>query len=170
MFAVTLEELGGQLAVLQPKQAERGGSGKGGSSSGGGHPGEGPSDLMQRLLERAPSDQLRAYAEGHGRAQSLQRGLPEQLDQNLHLLGVLAAEMRAFARQLERLAAAAVGEAMRVEGGDGDASGGDAAAGGDDALLLAALADSAAQETQLVVSCPASAAQGPQLVAGMPAW
>lgn len=160
MFASTLEELGSQLAALQPPLASQPGAAgerkpRPAPSSGG--QGQQPDALLQSVLQAAPSDALRAYVEAGGASARLQRTLPEQLDQNLRLLSLLAAEMRALLAQLEQAAdgcaaggAAAAGAGVAA-GDDGNRSGG-ADGASDQALLLAALLDGVARETQLVVS------------------
>jgi hypothetical protein len=138
MFAATLEELGGQLAALQPPAApDR-------------SPQQPLSELVQRVLARAPSERLAAYAAcaPPGR---LQRGLPEALDANLRLLGVLGAEMRRFLRQLEALADAAAAAAL-AGGGTGGSEPGSPGVDGDAALLMAGVLAGVARETELVVS------------------
>lgn len=144
MFAATLEELAGQLATLEPPPP----GGASSTSSGSGSTSTEPSELMQRLLAKAPSAQLQAYASGAGRPARLQRLLPEQLDQNLRLLGILSAEMRNLLRQMEGLADAAV---AALAAGD-SSSGSSSAVDGDEALLMAAVLDGAAKEMQLIVS------------------
>jgi hypothetical protein len=139
MFAATLEELAGQLATLEPPPP----GGASSASSGSGSTSTEPSELMQRLLAKAPSAQLQAYASSAAPPACLQRLLPEQLDQNLRLLGILSAEMRSFLRQMEGLADAA---AAALAGGDSSA------VDGDEALLMAAVLDGAAKEMQLIVS------------------
>ena len=145
MFAATLEELAGQLALLQPSSSS--------SSSSKPKPPK-PSALLQRVLAGAPSDRLRAYAEGRLHAEVLQPQLPQQLDENLRLLGVLATEMGGFVRQLQGAADAAA--AVLANGGVGvdDNDAGTSANEDDDdaALLMAAAVDGAVKEMQLIVS------------------
>lgn len=183
LAVATLEELAGQLAVLQPPQTSSsqpprpaaGGSGSSGS-------GDERKELLARLMERAPSERLRSYIEGRLPAARLQRTLPEQLDENMRLLSILAAEMRALAQRLEQLAdeaAAAAAQGGGTPSDDANAGAADsaAAAGGEaaiaahhgqsssaaaagapcteTALLLAAVADGAAKETLLIVSSAA---------------
>ena len=145
MFAATLEELAGQLATLEPPPP---GGAASSTSSGSGSTSTEPSELMQRLLAKAPSAQLQAYASGAGRPARLQRLLPEQLDQNLRLLGILSAEMRSLLRQMEGLADAAVAALAASDSNSGSSS----AVDGDEALLMAAVLDGAAKEMQLIVS------------------
>lgn len=141
MFSATLAELGGQLSILQPPDAKPPVRGSAPSSE--------PDALMERLLAAAPSEQLRAYAAGTGPPPALQASLPQQLDDNLRLLSVLAAEMAGLLRCLEQLADSAA--AAAVGAGAGDASSGGGGNAGDEALLLAAVVDAAAKETQLIV-------------------
>lgn len=187
LVVATLEELAGQLATLQPQQqAQRSASqpprrATAGTGSGSGGDGDERKQLLDRLLQRAPSEQLRAYVEGRAPAGRLQRALPEHLDQNMRLLSILAAEMRVLVQRLEQLADAAAapaavqGSSAASDGADAGAAGtaagspgdGKAAAAGQDpgrppaaahvanaeeALLLAAVADGAAKETLLIVS------------------
>lgn len=174
LFGATLEELAGQLAALQPQQRARPSSGKrpaGPRASGsGGGSSDGSKELMARLLERAPSERLRAYAEGRLPAGPLQRTLPEQLDQNLRLLTILAAEMRALVQQLEQLADAAAGGAVaaavgglntdEVSSGTRAAAAGDAAAADDEPSSSAgAAAAGAAAASKASSSAGAGAAR-----------
>ena len=163
MFSSTLEELGSQLAALQPPDAQPPArSGSGGKPAT--QPSSEPDALMQRLLAAAPSEQLRAYAGGAGPRRALQASLPQQLDDNLRLLSVLAAEMAGLLRRMEQLAdgaaAAAVGAATAAVSGSGGGCGGSSS--GDEALLMAAVADAAAKEMQLIVRWAAGAAAVPR--------
>ncbi|KAL4458493.1 hypothetical protein ABPG75_013358 [Micractinium tetrahymenae] len=152
MFVAALEELAGQLSTLQPppQQDSRARQRLQGTTS------STPTELLQRVLARAPSERLAAYVTGALPAlRPLQRGLPEQLDQNLRLLGVLAAEMRRFVAQLEALAdstvAAALGSIEISDQGDATGSGdGAAAAAGDAALLMTGVLEGIAKETALI--------------------
>lgn len=148
MFASTLQELTGQLALLQPppqKQKHTGGS-KGGAEP----------TVLQRVADRAPSDRLAAYAAGKLNTGTLQRGLPEQLDQNLRLLGVLAAEMRRFVGQMEAVADASAAQAVATVGLAEAGSGGSTAAlegsegGCEAALLMVAVLEGVGRETALI--------------------
>ncbi|EFN54358.1 hypothetical protein CHLNCDRAFT_135629 [Chlorella variabilis] len=132
MFASTLAELAGQLAVLEPPPR----------SSGGSAATKGPSELLQRVMARAPSDCLQSYVAGTLPTTHMQRQLPEQLDQNLRLLSILAAEMRSFVQQLEQLTDAAA--SALVQPGE------IASSSSDEALLMAAVLDGAGRETQLI--------------------
>lgn len=150
MFAATLEELAGQLAVLEPQDSAKAAASNERSSSIviGGDAGRRPPDMLQRLAARAPSECLQAYMRGARISARLQRQLPEQLDQNLRLLTVLAAEMRGFLRQLERLADAAATALLQLDEVGTGSSGPDS----DEALLLAAVVDCITKETLLIVS------------------
>lgn len=150
MFVAAMEELAGQLAALQPPQPRDSKAlPKHERTDAGGH-----SQLLQRVLARAPSERLAAYVAGRLPLGSLQRGLPEQLDQNLRLLGVLAAEMRRFVAQLEALAesaaAAALGD-IEPSVQEDPLSSGVAAAASDGALLMAGVLEGIAKETTLIV-------------------
>lgn len=146
MFTATLEELGGQLAALQPTVDSGSKSGSWTSSKAKATP---ESELLQRLLDTAPSDSLRAYASGSLPPARLQRSLPQQLDDNLRLLSILAAEMRGLLQRLEQLTDAAADDVKGAPSGRGD---GISSSTADQALLLAAVLDGAARETQLIVS------------------
>lgn len=151
MFVAAMEELAGQLAALQPPQPRDSKAlPKHERTDAGGH-----SQLLQRVLARAPSERLAAYVAGRLPLGSLQRGLPEQLDQNLRLLGVLAAEMRRFVAQLEALAesaaAAALGD-IEPSVQEDPLSSGVAAAASDGALLMAGVLEGIAKETTLIES------------------
>ena len=148
MFASTLAELAGQLAVLEPPPR----------SSGGSAATKGPSELLQRVMARAPSDCLQSYVAGTLPTTHMQRQLPEQLDQNLRLLSILAAEMRSFVQQLEQLTDAA--ESALVQPGE------IASSSSDEALLMAAVLDGAGRETQLIVSV----AVPPPCMFCVPSW
>ncbi|PRW59919.1 hypothetical protein C2E21_1526 [Chlorella sorokiniana] len=177
LFTATLEELGGQLAVLQPPQQAQGQAprpsavGSSSSSSGGG---DERKELLERLMQRAPSEQLRAYVEGRPPPGRLQRTLPEQLDQNMRLLSILAAEMRVLLQRLEQLADAAAVQGRSGASGSVDAATADSASAGEaggaaiagqdmaagpadaeEALLLAAVADGASKETLLIANAAA---------------
>ena len=142
MFVATLEELAGQLAALQPPSKERAAASQ-----------QQPSALLQRLLDRAPSEQLAAYASGTLPAKDhLQRSLPEALDANLRLLGVLAAEMRRFVGQVEAAADAAAAAALAGGVDDGSGSSSSAERGAETALLMAGALVGVSRETELVVS------------------
>ncbi|KAI3435858.1 hypothetical protein D9Q98_001916 [Chlorella vulgaris] len=148
MFAATLEELAGQLAILEPQDSAKAAASNERSSSIviGGDAGRRPPDMLQRLAARAPSECLQTYMRGARISARLQRQLPEQLDQNLRLLTVLAAEMRGFLRQLERLADAAATALLQLDEVGTGSSGPDS----DEALLLAAVADCITKETLLI--------------------
>lgn len=185
LFVATLEELAGQLATLQPQQQAQSSASQPPkrATAGSGSSGDGDErkQLLDRLLKQAPSERLRAYVEGRAPAGRLQRTLPEQLDQNMRLLSILAAEMRVLVQRLEQMADAAAapvavqGSSAASDGADASVAGsaagspadGIAAAAGQDpgrppaaahvanaeeALVLAAVADGAAKETLLVVS------------------
>ncbi|PSC71375.1 Major antigen [Micractinium conductrix] len=140
MFVATLEELAGQLAALQPPSKERAAASQ-----------QQPSALLQRLLDRAPSEQLAAYASGTLPAKDhLQRSLPEALDANLRLLGVLAAEMRRFVGQVEAAADAAAAAALAGGVDDGSGSSSSAERGAETALLMAGALVGVSRETELV--------------------
>lgn len=157
MFAATLQELASQLSVLQPPQPERSGQ----PPRGGGDDASGPAQLLQRLLAPQPGGQPGSppLALPHVQLppEPLQRALPEQVDENLRLLNVLAAEMRRFVRRLQQLAdgatAAALAGGFDLGGASSDAQQGGCGAGlGDEALLLAAAVDGTSREMQLIVS------------------
>lgn len=187
MFAAALEELAGQLAALQPPPQQQApvarqhgaASGIGSSSSSKGSGPAGTPDLLQRVLARAPSEPLAAYVAGRLPVPAkLQRSLPEQLDQNMRLLGVLAAEMRRFVGQMETLAdaagaavgapapASAPGSGNSAGAGSvppdensrgeqlssGSGSGGCTGATCDAALLMAGVLEGITRETALIVS------------------
>ncbi len=185
LFVATLEELAGQLAILQPSQQGQLSSSSsqpprpGGGATGSGSGKDERQALFERLMQRAPSEQLRACIQGRMPAARLQRTLPEQLDANMRLLSILSAEMRALVQRLEQLADAAAAAAVQrggaasgivdgaaadsaaVEGGvtpesakhdPGNITKAAGAADAEEALLLAAVADGAAKETLLIVS------------------
>lgn len=151
MFVATMEELAGQLAALQPQQQQ----GSKGQEQHKGGDGGGPPELLQRVLARAHSERLAAYVAGRlPPLRPLQRGLPEQLDQNLTLLGVLAAEMQRFAAQLEALADGAAAAALadvKPAALEEPWGSGVAAATGNAALLMAGTVEGVAKETALIV-------------------
>ncbi|KAI7841979.1 hypothetical protein COHA_004506 [Chlorella ohadii] len=188
LFVATLEELAGQLAILQPSQQGQLSSSSsqpprpGGGATGSGSGKDERQALFERLMQRAPSEQLRACIQGRMPAARLQRTLPEQLDANMRLLSILSAEMRALVQRLEQLADAAAAAAVQRGGAasgivDGAAADSAAAEGGvtpesakhdpgnitkaagaadaEEALLLAAVADGAAKETLLITNAAA---------------
>lgn len=158
MFGEVLGQVAEQLGAVQPPEPAERRAGARPAATPDAPGAEQQKTLLQRLQERAPSSVLSAYVEGRLDLGRLQRSLPEQLDQNMRLLSILAAEMQHFVRRLEQLADAAAAELAADSGakqaaGGGQGGGGSAAAGGDEeALLRAAVADGLAKETRLVVS------------------
>lgn len=156
MFVSVVEELAGQLTALQPTQQRDSKPQLQQTRASA----AGPSQLLQRVLERAPSERLAAYVAGTlPPSAPLQRGLPEQLDQNLRLLGVLASEMRRFVAQLEGLADSAATAALcdvessvkeRPSGSEGPA------AASDTVLLMAGVLEGIVKEMTLIVRASAS--------------
>jgi hypothetical protein len=142
MFVSTLAELAGQLAVLEAKQPTPHLLGSRGSD-------QTAQDIMERVMAQAPSNRLHAFLKDKKTLSHLQRQLPEQLDQNMRLLTVLAAEMNRFVQQLEHLADANAAATAQPEGNE---HGTPAPKISEDALLMATVVDGVAKETRLVVS------------------
>lgn len=144
MFVSALQDLAGELAALEAKQSPSQLPRSGAS-------GQPAPDIMERVMEQAPSSRLRAFLIDRKASVALQRQLPEQLDQNMRLLTVLAAEMKQFVQQLERLAEL---DADRAQPAAGSQPVGNepASLSSDEALLLATVVDGLAKETHLIVS------------------